>query len=128
MCGHTIRDQSDSIPYKRNILPDKFYNNFFDKILSLVETLKKAYEDESLHEWVRIHHPNYGVDNIPTVFHDILHALFLDYEKNIYQCEKCGRIWLETEKNKYVSFKPEHEGNKNILNPNINLLDSNKEE
>jgi hypothetical protein len=123
VCGHTIRDQTDFLPYKARILADEDTEKPTE-ILStaLVDCLDAQREGrlraflidfmvrydgdtpETATSWVdHIVH----LDNLRDVFEHMLVPFWHNYDRTIYECERCGRLWVELPNGKFVSYTPE---------------------
>ncbi len=116
-CGHIISDNTDFIPYKATFISDQdsmIYDKTIEDICSLMEAYKKGEKEK----WIKNRFGDKVDGSLSNDWLIIKIQLIneYDYEKTIYQCEKCGRIKLEkNNSNQYVSFRPETEGWKNIL-------------
>ena len=82
-CGILIHDTADNLPYKGKIIADQDFNTLWD----LIEKLEKQHID-------RI--------DVYNKIHDLL-------MREIYQCPKCGRIYIENQAQNYdlVGFQME---------------------
>ena len=86
-CGHTIHDSSDALSHKAHLIPDKRWNDIWDKIDDAIEHSgqgAKAKEDA---------------------------CMKLRYEvcpRIIYQCSVCSRLYINDAKNNLHVFFPEN--------------------
>ena len=121
-CGHVIVDQTDCLPYKGEIIPDKTFYDFFDKISDGIESLVEATKNGKRKEWIEQNFaaPPYPMDLTDAqMIGDIFSNFYNDLIKRIYQCENCGRIWIQVQNtNNYVPFLPETADWKDILTKN----------
>jgi hypothetical protein len=117
-CGNIISDNTDFIPYKARFIRDQD-STVLDKTIEDICSLREAYKSGQKEEWVK---NRFGKNVDSDLRNDwLIMKTQLDNELNvegtIYQCEKCGRIKIETPVvNHYASFVPEEENWKNILN------------
>ncbi|MEO0580701.1 MAG: hypothetical protein AAF135_00635 [Bacteroidota bacterium] len=117
-CGHIIQDSSDYLPYKGYIFPDPKLDNF----LKMAEDLTQFFYAVSANEKKKWLAENFSeiypdkLDNVSVAYDIIMSHYDTQY---IYECENCGRIWIEDFRNKrekrYRSFYAEEEGSKGIL-------------
>ena len=90
-CGYDIHDTSDCLSYKASIIADQDEEELWE----ILEKAEKPHTDKM---------------DIATEVMRLLH-------RNIYQCPKCGRIFLEDAADKYelVCFEPVKDVNKRML-------------
>lgn len=91
-CGYIIHDSSDYISYKGRIMADQDHFDYLDFTAEIIES---KYPD-------RKKLVNNCFDK------------FTGMTKIIYQCSKCGRLYIENN-NEIFCFMPENHDNKNIL-------------
>ena len=118
-CGHTILDSSDNLKYKGDIVPDIVHAEIFDHLSNLIDELELALQTGKKREWIN---KNFQVPPYPldlsggNMIHDLFFKFYLDKTKNIFQCEKCGRILIQKgQSERFVFFKPEEDDWRNIL-------------
>lgn len=85
-CEETIRDQTDNLPYKARCLPDHVWDDFFDRVDEAVEadpptTIERS--DEL----------TFAITN---------HRAW----RFMYQCEKCGRLYIQDHAYNLIEFVP----------------------
>lgn len=51
-CGHTIRDQTDSLPYKASLLRDVDRDPFFDWLIEETQSFVEAAQREAVGAWL----------------------------------------------------------------------------
>lgn len=111
VCGHIIIDQTDSLSYKAEIFKDQDHEHFWDSVIKEAENLIKAIGDGDREAWLTRHF----LEGYPrslehgAVFHDFLTSMVLHYFVKAYECENCGRLWIQTNtsENRFVSFVPD---------------------
>jgi hypothetical protein len=109
ICGHVIRDQTDSIPYKARFIRDQDDEAHSDYI-EIVNTFIEAIKVNKRTQWIT----NYFSATYPTtlsdasVIADIISGYDLNFQSILYQCENCGRVKIQVQdKNLFSSFAPE---------------------
>jgi len=121
ICGHTIVDQADNLPYKGYIIPDTEMDNLFDA-LDNIDTLTYAIKSNQRLEWIKNHFsvPPYPTDiKDSSMIFDLISNKLIETERDIFECENCGRIAIEVgQTNHFKFFKPESDDTKGILNRN----------
>lgn len=108
LCGHTIRDSADDLPYKAYFFSDSAYGKFIDGIIKAVLDLKGFSSEAERNEWLS---KNFGTDyprdaEDSEIIHDILSDFGSKFNRLMYVCEKCGRVLLQEKscENKFVVF------------------------
>ncbi|WP_175966428.1 hypothetical protein [Burkholderia sp. BCC0322] len=111
ICGDTIRDNCDSLPYKARILKDTAYGPFFDWLVSEVQSYVVAAQLGETSDWLVSR--GYSSDYIGlqldhgNVLHDHLHTRLHCLERTAYECTACGRLLIETaEDNRFETYAP----------------------
>lgn len=106
-CGHTIRDQTDNLPYKGHILKDQDIDSFFDRVTTdLAHHIREALAGR-----------RDGADHKSMVWRLIAQHYF-QYRVHIYECEACGRLLVQppdTGPPVFASYTPEQPEAKGIL-------------
>lgn len=116
VCGHVIRDQTDNIPYKARFLRDQDYEAFYtyaDDIAAFIEAIKA--NQRAL--WIKRYFSASYPTDIPDahVVNDIITNYEIKFEGDLYQCENCGRVKIQQDKNLFASFVPEDGNSHNIF-------------
>lgn len=123
LCGHIIRDQTDFLPYKAYIREDEDTQK---PIELLADTLTCYYEareqgPEAEVEFIRQFYLSRGESErfadmqvqylegkpLTTVLSDLIFPFWTNYDRTIYECEECGRLWVEMDGNHCVPYLPE---------------------
>jgi hypothetical protein len=111
-CGHIIHDTTDNIPYKGHVLPD-VHATFFDWLAEETQSYVVAAQAERVEQWLLDR--GYGQDYVDLkpshgkVLHDHIHTQFCKLRRHMYECEACGRIYMDTRKdNQFVGYAPDN--------------------
>lgn len=119
ICGHTILDQADLLPYKGYIFPDVELDNLSRKMADTIDSLSDATKQSKRHDWIRERFtvPPYPLElSDASMVHDIISGFLSNIKKDIFECENCGRIAIQVgETNQFRFYKPEVEGSKGVL-------------
>lgn len=120
ICGHTIVDQTDNIPYKGHILPDTSIEKTWEEIANKIDTLIDSIQSNRKLEWIK---QNFTVPPYPTdvsdssMIYDLLSTSLSKSTQDIFECENCGRIAIEIgQTNHFRFFRQDEEGERGILN------------
>lgn len=113
LCGHVILDRTDNLPYKASFVPDEDAD--MDAVVSqLVEFIAARDRGEQgifIRERLGGHWPDN--DNAHTILYILLNGPMRS-GRLIYECENCGRIWVQKHaeygKNIFASYLPESDG------------------
>lgn len=87
-CGHTITDITDYLPYKAYYTPDEDMEQALHDAEEKYRATVEARERGEVRVFI---HPVFTVARV------------------MYECEACGRLWLQTERhtNEFVPYQPE---------------------
>jgi len=116
-CGHVISDTTDFIAYKARFLRDED-SEILDLINADICSFMEAYKEGKKAEWISNYFGKNADKNMRNdwVIMNIQSHYEVPHEGVMYQCEKCGRIKIETLlDNYYASFAPEGENWENVL-------------
>jgi predicted RNA-binding Zn ribbon-like protein len=109
-CGYVISDTTDFLPYKASLMPDQDQEAFWDSLSSGLAELMAATRADRREEWLRQNMSGapLDADDDSLVFH-FATSLNHRYTRTVYQCERCGRLFLDDPANKsrVVSFVPD---------------------
>ncbi|RZJ86650.1 MAG: hypothetical protein EOO60_13180 [Hymenobacter sp.] len=110
VCGHTIRDNTLSLPYKAQFIRDQdleSYSDWTEPVNAFIEAIKAGKREQ----WIA----NYFSKSYPTtlsngsIIGDIISEFDLNFHDTLYQCENCGRIKIQIQNtNSFASFTPEN--------------------
>lgn len=117
-CGHVISDTTDNLSYKADLMPNQLFYVAFDKIEEVIDSLLEATKRNKRNTWIENHFSNqYPRDLTDTqMICDIFTSKVTDLGKDIYQCQNCGRIWIQKgHTDRFTSFMPDDDDWKDIL-------------
>ncbi|MEP0909694.1 hypothetical protein NDI45_02035 [Leptolyngbya sp. GB1-A1] len=108
-CGHIICDQSDSLPYKGRVLKDQDHEAVLEGIASDVASYIKSLLGKDKGEWIAQSPWLQGKENGAVIW-DIMIQYCLKYPVALYECENCGRLWVQkgVKSQDFVSYVPEN--------------------
>ena len=119
-CGGAIVDQSDHLSYKGRIFRDQ-HADMIDKVASNIASYLEAKLSHNEQNWVRSHfgleYEELGEDD-SDIIHVLITSLFAPgVALDIYQCQRCQRIFIENRHkiNHFFPFAPETEDSIDIL-------------
>ena len=108
-CGHVIIDQKENLPYKGEYIADQDYEEIFEEFFPFLSELIVAREQGKINEFLERKFTDlYPKDlELQSIISDAFPLT--KYERTMYECEVCGRLWVETEihSNNFVSYLPE---------------------
>lgn len=118
-CGHVIADQANNLSYRADYLPDESSEDFSRDIVYIIKSFNEAKDTGQRENWIN---SNFTVPPYPTdlsdqeMIWDLIHNSFVDKRGAMFQCESCGRIWIQRgHSESFISFKPESDDWKGIL-------------
>jgi hypothetical protein len=123
-CGHVIRDRTDFLRYKAHFLADE---DTHVPIQELAETMAGFIEahgrgPEAEHAFLNHVWASYegttlekaasGLDhvdrtNLRDVLYHVIFPFWQRYDRALYECEACGRLFMEGAVNEWISYLPE---------------------
>lgn len=111
-CGHVIHDHELGLDYKARLISDQKFEVFFDWITSEIQKYVVAAQEGKTEQWMLNNgftkgYVDLGLDH-GNVLHDYLYREFLDQKKDVYECTQCGRLHVERENNKFLSYLPKN--------------------
>lgn len=117
-CGHVIRDVTDGLSCKAELLPDQDAGRLWkiiDALSEFIEARERGYREQWIRERLA---PGFRTDRPDgDVVSAVIAATPLGPRRTLYECAECGTLWVqvETGANRYQGYSP-HEGNiKGIL-------------
>jgi hypothetical protein len=118
VCGHTITDQTDNIPYKAKFIRDQDFDEYSDKYTEDVASFIDAVKEGKRDEWIKMYFSEtypMNINNSSVVF-DIVSVQRSRFEGELFQCETCGRVKIQVrDENLFASFTPEDDRYKDIF-------------
>jgi hypothetical protein len=125
LCGHTIRDQTDFLPYKARILADEDTEKPREILAAALVDCLNAQQEGRLREFLIDFNQRYAghtpetatnwvdhfvhLDNLREVLEHVLYPFWNNYDRAIFECDRCGRLWVELPNDNFVSYTPETE-------------------
>ena len=108
-CGHIICDQTDSLPYKCDLLPDDgYWDNIHEPLIMAVVDFAHSVASGDREGWLSRH---FG-DGYPrdldheSVLSDLIAGL-MTRAPTAYQCTECGNILIpKRDGSGYLGFQP----------------------
>ncbi|HET8841453.1 MAG TPA: hypothetical protein VFN35_08295 [Ktedonobacteraceae bacterium] len=96
-CGHIIRDQTNSLPCKARFTPDEDTDDDSDHLATILEEFILAREAGKQQEFLASHFAEDYPQDLPlqSIINDLLTREINLSMRVIYECEKCGRIFVE---------------------------------
>lgn len=118
-CGYTIRDDADDFSYKGRVRKDQDADFFYERVTRKLALLVSATNAEQREDWIsRNFLPGYPRDvDDEGMISDLLSGFEERFLVNLYECENCGRLWLQQEprSTKYVSYSSESRKPRRLL-------------
>ena len=115
-CGHVIRDQTDYLPYKGQVLKDQDHEAFFAGTADALVAYLAGVRSGDLAEW----HSKWSFLRGKTDEHvawSLMGWFWRKFAVDVYECEQCGRLWVQegTESQRFVPFTPEDASSGRVL-------------
>lgn len=121
VCGHTIVDQTDFLPYMAHIREDEDTQKPIELLADILAQFWEARQQGQEAEFLRQFELSYGTTeewaehvvrelagkSLSQVLSDLIDPFWNNYDRIIYECEDCGRLWVEMDNNHFVSYLPE---------------------
>lgn len=111
-CGHWIVDQTDYLPYKGMIIRDQDEEDVMQQISDDVVSFINAIVAGRREHWIKERYEGIGDElDDDNVVADILTRCWAARSLDIYQCEECGRVFIDkyTRSGEMRCFTPEEE-------------------
>src|SRR5690348_11743201 len=119
-CGNSIPDHTDFLPYKAYIREDEDTEKPIELLADVLERFWAAREQGRLADFLRecAHSRSNGdmaAEWEVTYYQDkplsdvLAHLIFPfwnNYDRTIYECEECGRLWIQVGRNRFVAYLP----------------------
>jgi hypothetical protein len=111
LCDAQIVDQTDFLPYKAAFVPDEDLERYQEPMIRFAADLARAWVDGQREAFLDAHFArSYPRDlDIKSLLSDFWTRQSVAYERRMYECEECGRLYVQTrpDKNEYVTYLPE---------------------
>jgi len=107
-CGHVITDQTDSLPYKASLLRDEVENEFWDEVHRELKPLVESAESGDKAAIADALGQFFTSFSAADELQDRISSLYIQRMSTAYECQKCGRLWVQKQDSeKFVSYVPE---------------------
>lgn len=111
-CGHVVRDQTDYLPYKAAVLRDEDLERYWDAMHYDLAAYISAVRDGKGAAWAAEHlGQGRPVGGDESVIQTITIGAWIRYFVHAYECEQCGRLYVERERgdrmSRFVVYTPE---------------------
>ncbi len=101
------------MPYKGEYFADEDYEESYGKFIRFVAALVESEDQEERHTLLTSYFRNgYPLDiSVSSIISDALTSIRVAFGHTLYECEQCGRLWLQyiPGTKAYVSYIPETE-------------------
>ncbi len=118
-CRHTIRDRRDFLSYKGEVRRDQDSEEFWETACNELALLVSAVVESRRDEWIgRQFLPGYPLDGPDErLISDFLCMLNNKIASKVYECEVCGRLWMQKQPgvNVYYSYRPDTDDTNRVL-------------
>jgi hypothetical protein len=116
-CNHVIDDKYADLPYKGYLYADQDQDrrqSAFEHIADFVTAREHGMQEQFL---TRFFGEPYPKDlNVAEVVSDIFDKITGGTESPLYECEQCGRLWLDSNRSEtLLTYQPEQE-TRGVLN------------
>jgi hypothetical protein len=122
-CGNVLADNTDFLPYKAYLREDEDTQKPIEVMADLLaryyEARQQGPEAEAEVIWQLFRsvgepesYADYQVNDLagkplPTVLYSLMFPFWSNYDRVIYECDRCGRLWFDIGHNHFVSYLPE---------------------
>lgn len=110
-CGHIIADSTDYLPYKGYFRADQDQDEYY----SVIDQLAEFIHAREIGEQERFFARHYGgkpptKTDVKDVITSILARSRSRLERIMYECEQCGRLWIDYPQGQtMLAYHPEHD-------------------
>jgi hypothetical protein len=110
-CGATIRDQSDNLLYKGSILKNQDCGPVSDEVVEELASYMSAVKEGTTDAWFASRPWLRGKAD-SWIVRSTLVRMWIKYRVDVYECEHCGRLWVQTgvETQEFAPFVREEPG------------------
>jgi len=110
-CGHAISDVIEPNEVTGQVLSNRCYDAYFDQVSDWIEEFIVYREAGDLEPWLMKRFGEKYPRSLPisSIIHDILTGRFIELTLAMYECDECGRLWIQEEpgKNVYHGYSPD---------------------
>lgn len=118
LCGNDIYDNTDNLPHKAEFYAHQDFDIWSKMPVLIADFLRASLRGER-NTWIR----NYFLPGYPlelddeAVIQDAMTSVTDRCRRTMYECTKCGRLWLplSPDESKFTSFVPENAGYQGLL-------------
>lgn len=108
ICGHVIVDQTDSLPYKAELLRADREEVFYDRVEALFASMRIAMAEGRLSELLHEAYGSWLPVKEDVFFIEKLSSLTGEFFTTMYECEACGRLWVQRPNDPhFISYSPD---------------------
>jgi len=111
ICGHNIVDQTDFLSYKAEYFSDEDNELYYGKLTSFLEKLVKEPTQDREDQFAdgRFTEKHSSRLALSDEINDFLAGLRMIFAHDMYECEQCGRLWIQPDpaRNELVPYLPE---------------------
>jgi hypothetical protein len=120
VCRHAISDQTDCLPDKAYLREDEDVEKPIELLADVFaqcwEACKEGREAEFIRHVGRSHaepedYTTWQANELQdkpmsqVLFH-LINPCWYNYDRKIYECERCGHLWVEIKDGTFVSYRP----------------------
>lgn len=128
ICGHIIVDTTDFLPYKSNLRDDEDTQKPIELLADILARFWDARAEGRQDDFIREFEMQCGESAkgaefevrwlqgkpLSEVLYSLIFPFWSNYDRIIYECEQCGRLWVElggnsASRRRWVSYLPETE-------------------
>ncbi len=113
LCGYIISDQTEDLPYKAEYFADEDYEGSYGAFIHFIAEFIQMEQQGARNAFLATYFgEKYPQDlTVSDIVSDALTGIRVAFGHTIYECENCGRLWLQRipGKNSYVPYMPETE-------------------
>lgn len=120
VCGHVIRDQTDFLPHKAYIREDEDTQRPVELLAGILAQFWEAREQNREAEFIREFFTRRDSEGIAElegkrlagkplseVLYSLIYPFWTNYDRTIFECEVCGRLWVQVDRTRFVAYQPE---------------------
>jgi hypothetical protein len=110
-CGNVISDVLCPNDVTGNVLSDKCAEAYYDTISTVIKDYLEHLSQNTIDQWRAKHFNDAYPPNEPghEMIHDVLASRLRDLTLAMLECDKCGRLWIQTAPgvNQYRGYSPD---------------------
>jgi hypothetical protein len=115
-CRNVIRDHTDYLPYKGQVLKDQDREAFFEGVAGAMSEYVAGIRSGDLTEWSRKWSFLRGRPDDDVAW-EVIDWFWRKFSVDIYECEQCGRLWVQqgTKSETFIPFTREDAAGERVL-------------